>query len=302
MARHRSPSGAQEDEPDRTTRIAVVAVPGVHRLPPPPAASVHGRATVAAVAAGAVVAAGQTLVSFAMPADAGPVVTSAMLPVAQVSASAPTSGGSGFAVNAIGGDQLPGNTLAIGALDPQSEVDVQNLVKATSIGQQLAKQAALIDAAEAGGATDAHVVDDQVFVRPAIGRFTSGFGGRWGVTHYGIDIANAIGTPIYAVTDGVVEDAGPASGFGLWVVLRHPDGSHSVYGHVNRMFVKVGEKVKAGEQIAEIGNRGQSTGPHLHFEIWQPDGTKINPLPWLADHGINIGQDPGATGAPGEVP
>lgn len=242
---------------------------------------------VAAVAAGAVVAAGQTLASFAMPTTA-PVVSSAILPVAQFSASTPASGASGFAVNAIGGDQLPGNTLAIGSLDPQSEVDVQNLAKATDIGQQLAKQAALIDAAEADGATDAHVFDDEVFVRPALGQFTSGFGGRWGAVHFGIDIANAIGTPIYAVTDGVVEDAGPASGFGLWVVLKHPDGSHSVYGHVNRMFVKVGDKVTAGEQIAEIGNRGESTGPHLHFEIWQPDGTKINPLPWLAEHGIDI--------------
>ena len=82
------------------------------------------------------------------------------------------------------------------------------------------------------------MVGNEVFVRPAIGTFTSGFGARWGVVHYGIDIANAIGTPIYAFTDGVVEDAGPASGFGLWVVLRHPDGTHCVYGHVNRMFVR----------------------------------------------------------------
>jgi hypothetical protein len=288
LVRHRSPSGAQEDEPDRTTRLTVVANPGAHRLPPPPAASVHGRATVAAVAAGAVVAAGQTMVSFVMPDDT-PVMASAILPVAQTTSSPPSAGGSGFAVNAIGGDQLPGNALAIGALDPQSEVDVQNLAKAADIGQQLAKQASLISAAEADGATDAHIFDDEVFVRPAVGTFTSGFGGRWGVVHYGIDIANAIGTPIYAVTDGVVEDAGPASGFGLWVVLRHPDGSHSVYGHVNRMFVTVGEKVTAGEKIAEIGNRGESTGPHLHFEIWTPDGTKINPLPWLAEHGIDIG-------------
>jgi murein DD-endopeptidase MepM/ murein hydrolase activator NlpD len=225
-----------------------------------------------------------------------------MSPVAQVSAITPGSGGAGFAVNAIGGEQLPGSTPVGGALDPRSEVDIQNLVKATAIGQQLAGQAALIRAAEADGATDVHIVDGAAFVRPAIGVFTSGFGARWGVTHYGIDIANAIGTPIYAVTDGVVEDAGPASGFGLWVVLRHPDGTHSVYGHVNRMFVKVGEKVRAGEQIAEIGNRGQSTGPHLHFEIWRADGTKINPLPWLAAHGIDIGHDPGSASIQGERP
>ncbi len=289
MARHRSPSGAQEDDPGLTTRIRVVASPGVHRLPPPPAASACGRATIAAVAAGAVVAAGQTLASLATTADAPPVTVSALQPVAQVLKDVPKLAGSGFGVNAIGGDQLAVNTLAIGALDPASEVDVKNLTKATAIGQQLAKQAALVDAAEANGATDAHVIDDEAFVRPATGAFTSGFGGRWGTTHYGIDIANAIGTPIYAVTDGVVEDAGPASGFGLWVVLRHPDGSSSVYGHVNRMFVTVGEKVGAGQQIAEIGNRGESTGPHLHFEVWSPDGTKINPQPWLAQHGIRVG-------------
>ena len=288
MARHRSPSGAQEDDPGFTSRIRVVATPGVHRLPPPPAASACGRATVAAVAAGAVVAAGQTLASLAS-VDAPPVTVSALQPVAQVIKDAPSLAGSGFGVNAIGGDQLAGNTLAIGALDPASEVDVRNLAKAADIGRQLASQAALIDAAEAGGATDAHIVGDEVYVRPATGEFTSGFGGRWGTTHYGIDIANAIGTPIYAVTDGVVEDAGPASGFGLWVVLRHPDGSSSVYGHVNRMFVTVGEKVRAGQEIAEIGNRGESTGPHLHFEVWTPDGTKINPQPWLAQHGIRVG-------------
>jgi murein DD-endopeptidase MepM/ murein hydrolase activator NlpD len=288
LARHRSPSGAQEDDPGLTTRIRVVATPGVHRLPPPPAASVCGRATVVAVAAGAVVAAGQTLASLAS-VDAPPVTVSALQPVAQVIRDLPTTAGSGFGVNAIGGDQLAGNTLAIGALDPASEVDVKNLAKATDIGQQLAKRAALIDAAEAGGATDAHIIDNEAFVRPATGNFTSGFGGRWGTTHYGIDIASSIGTPIYAVTDGVVEDAGPASGFGLWVVLRHPDGSHSVYGHVNRMFVTVGEKVAAGQKIAEVGNRGESTGPHLHFEVWSPDGTKINPQPWLAQHGIRVG-------------
>jgi murein DD-endopeptidase MepM/ murein hydrolase activator NlpD len=167
-------------------------------------------------------------------------------------------------------------------------VDVKSLAKATDIGAKLARNAALVEAAEASGADEAHVIGNFAFVRPALGSFTSGFGARWGVTHYGIDIANAIGTPIYAFTDGVVEDAGPASGFGLWVVLRHPDGTHSVYGHVNRMFVQVGEQVRAGEKIAEIGNRGESTGPHLHFEVWAPDGTKINPLPWLASHGIRV--------------
>ncbi len=285
MARHRSPSGAQEDDPDATVRLRTVAPSGTHRLPAPPAASACGRATVAAVAAGAVVAAGQTLIAPFVPANASPQTVSAFTPVSQTATAAPDP-----AVRAIGGDQLAPNALSIAsALDPASAVDVRSLAKATDIGTRLAKEAALIDAAEANGAQDAHVVGDEVYVRPTQGEFTSGFGARWGVVHYGIDLANAIGTPIYAYTDGVVEDAGPASGFGLWVVLRHPDGTHSVYGHVNRMFVTVGEHVQAGQQIAEIGNRGESTGPHLHFEIWAPDGTKINPIPWLAEHGIDIG-------------
>jgi murein DD-endopeptidase MepM/ murein hydrolase activator NlpD len=70
------------------------------------------------------------------------------------------------------------------------------------------------------------------------------------------------------------------------VVLRHTDGTQSVYGHVNRTFVKEGERVKAGEEIAEIGNRGYSTGPHLHLEVWSSDGSKINPLTWLRKRGI----------------
>ncbi len=126
------------------------------------------------------------------------------------------------------------------------------------------------------------------FALPAEGAFTSGFGFRWGTTHMGIDIANAIGTPIVAAADGVVVESGPASGFGLWVRIEHSDGFVTVYGHINRSLVEVGEHVEAGEEIAEMGNRGQSTGPHLHFEVWNPDGEKINPLDWLNEHGIDL--------------
>ena len=126
------------------------------------------------------------------------------------------------------------------------------------------------------------------YVRPAVGIFTSGYGGRWGAMHYGVDIANRIGTPILAVADGVVIEAGPASGFGLWVRIQHPDGTISVYGHVNDYVVQAGQHVKAGQLIAHMGNRGESTGPHLHFEIWDASGRKMNPQPWLAEHGIDL--------------
>ncbi|MGW4483772.1 M23 family metallopeptidase [Amycolatopsis sp. NPDC004368] len=123
---------------------------------------------------------------------------------------------------------------------------------------------------------------------PAHGTFTSGFGARWGSSHLGIDIANSIGTPIYAASDGTVIQAGPASGFGLWVRIQLDDGTIQVYGHMNSFSVHEGQKVKCGEQIAEIGNRGESTGPHLHFEVWQGGTKKIDPRPWLAARGIVV--------------
>ncbi|WP_246154593.1 M23 family metallopeptidase [Saccharopolyspora hirsuta] len=122
-------------------------------------------------------------------------------------------------------------------------------------------------------------------VWPVQGRITSKPGARWGTTHYGLDIANRIGTPIRAVKRGTVVEAGPASGFGLWVRLRHEDGTTTVYGHINRALVTKGERVEAGEVIAEVGNRGQSTGPHLHFEVWDAASRKINPLTWLRNNG-----------------
>ena len=125
-------------------------------------------------------------------------------------------------------------------------------------------------------------------VKPAEGAYTSGFGSRWGTFHKGVDIANAIGTPIVAVTDGEVIDAGPASGFGNWVRLRHEDGTITVYGHMETVDVTVGEKVRAGQKIAGMGSRGFSTGSHLHFEVYPNGGDAIDPAPWLAARGIKL--------------
>jgi murein DD-endopeptidase MepM/ murein hydrolase activator NlpD len=140
----------------------------------------------------------------------------------------------------------------------------------------------------AGLASQSNVIDvtDGVAL-PAQGRLTSTYGPRGGTIHYGIDIANSIGTPIYSAMAGEVIDSGPASGFGLWVRVQHAGGVITVYGHINESLVNVGQQVAAGEQIATIGNRGQSTGPHLHFEVHQ-DGSKIDPLPWLRARGVNI--------------
>ena len=125
-------------------------------------------------------------------------------------------------------------------------------------------------------------------VKPAEGVFTSDFGARWGTIHGGIDIANAIGTPIVAVMDGTVIDSGPASGFGNWIRIKHEDGTISVYGHMATLDVAVGQTVTAGQKIAGMGNLGFSTGPHLHFEVHPDGGGPIDPVPWLAERGITL--------------
>ena len=121
-------------------------------------------------------------------------------------------------------------------------------------------------------------------------RLTSGYGSRWGTFHYGIDLAAPMHTPEYAAADGVVLRAGSASGFGLAVYLLHENGDVTVYGHMDKILVEPGDYVDAGDTIALLGNRGQSTGPHLHFEVHQGgmNGKRIDPLPWLRGRGVDI--------------
>ncbi|WP_346622259.1 M23 family metallopeptidase [Blastococcus montanus] len=122
------------------------------------------------------------------------------------------------------------------------------------------------------------------------GRLTSGFGARWGTLHAGIDLAAPMRTPEYAAMDGVVLEAGPASGFGLVVYIQHDNGDVTVYGHMDEILVEPGQIVRAGDTIALLGNRGQSTGPHLHFEVHVGgiDGERVDPLPWLRERGVQI--------------
>ena len=160
------------------------------------------------------------------------------------------------------------------------------------VAQKAAEEAAAAAAQQAAAAGAANQVPNGFdYVLPAAGRTSSCYGARWGVQHLGQDIAAPIGTPIYAATSGVVKRAGTATGFGLAVYILGDDGAVTVYGHVNRYFVNAGERVRAGEQIAEVGNRGQSTGPHLHFEV-HPSGAMyggaVNPGPWMRARGVAL--------------
>jgi murein DD-endopeptidase MepM/ murein hydrolase activator NlpD len=106
--------------------------------------------------------------------------------------------------------------------------------------------------------------------------FTSGYGARWGTTHCGIDLAVPVGTEVAAAADGMVIQSGWNGGYGISVYLQHDDGSITRYGHMSETCVIVGEYVSQGEQIGLSGNTGDSTGPHVHFEIRIED-TAVDP-------------------------
>jgi murein DD-endopeptidase MepM/ murein hydrolase activator NlpD len=145
-------------------------------------------------------------------------------------------------------------------------------------------------AAEAAAAAAAEAARPKAVLPVDGARLTSGFGARWGKLHAGIDLAAPMRTPEYAAMDGVVLEAGPASGYGLVVYIQHENGDVTAYGHMDEILVQPGQVVRAGETIALLGNRGQSTGPHLHFEVHVGglNGEKIDPLPWLRDNGVAI--------------
>jgi murein DD-endopeptidase MepM/ murein hydrolase activator NlpD len=104
--------------------------------------------------------------------------------------------------------------------------------------------------------------------------------------HTGIDLAGPYGSPVRAVTAGTVIEADQESGYGNIVKIQHADGVVTYYAHLSKILVHEGH-VTAGQQIAEEGDTGHSTGPHLHFEV-RIDDRPIDPIPWLASHGILI--------------
>lgn len=162
--------------------------------------------------------------------------------------------------------------------EPDARPQINDVEVAERLGQLAASRAAREEAARPKA------------VMPVNGRLTSSYGARWGTTHYGLDIAAPMLTPEYAAADGVVLRAGSATGFGLAIYILHDNGDVTVYGHMEKILVEEGEYVAAGDTIALLGNRGQSTGPHLHFEVFQGglSGRRVDPSGWLAERGVDI--------------
>jgi hypothetical protein len=230
---------------------------GLHRRQDVP---VKGRLMVAAMAVGATAAGAYSMANASDHKESGEAVLAA----------GQSAIGSGVVTGSVGGMQIVSVTPAA-----DSSLHAEEVVKAAAFAQERAQREARLNR--------------PLFVMPTKGVWTSGFGYRWGVLHAGIDIANSIGTPIYAVADGVVTDAGPTAGYGAWVKIRHADGTVTLYGHVNTWLVSPGQRVMAGDQIATIGNRGNSTGPHCHFSVLLNGTTYIDPVPWLAQRGLSPG-------------
>ncbi len=226
-----------------------------HRLRPTPhrkpeaAGSVHSRLVIAGVAAGAVAAGANAMVE----------------PVPKLIVD----------TAAAQGDSVPdtaGMQVVQVASSYDSAVHEEELARGTAFAQERAQREARLRRPQ--------------FVFPATGILTSGFGTRWGALHGGLDIANAIGTPIYAASDGQVIASGPTPGYGMWVKIRATDGTVTLYGHIDTATVEEGDRVKAGDKIATMGNRGNSTGPHLHFEVHRNGSDKTDPTSWLQEQGV----------------
>ena len=127
-------------------------------------------------------------------------------------------------------------------------------------------------------------------ITPVKGILTSGFGYRNDpVTHgrgdhQGVDIAAAPGQPVRASADGIVMRAGTMGGLGRAIYLAHGYGVTTRYGHLSKIEVRPGQRVKRGDIIGRVGNTGRSTGYHLHYEVRQ-DGQPVNPLVYILDNG-----------------
>ena len=120
---------------------------------------------------------------------------------------------------------------------------------------------------------------------PEMKRVSSNYGGRTmggrAENHSGLDMSAPSGTAIYATGPGVVTKSGWGTGYGQYVEINHGNGYLTRYAHASRLIARVGDQVKAGEHIANVGCTGRCTGPHLHYEVVK-DGERKNPSPYLA--------------------
>ena len=149
-----------------------------------------------------------------------------------------------------------------------------------------AESAALADAIRqaqaqaAASSTGSGTPSASGFIWPVNGTVVSGFGMRWGRMHEGIDISASTGTPIWAAAAGTVIWSSWRGGYGNCVVVDHGNGLATLYAHASALLVSVGQEVSQGQNVALVGSTGNSSGPHLHFEV-RVNGVAVDPLLYL---------------------
>jgi murein DD-endopeptidase MepM/ murein hydrolase activator NlpD len=189
--------------------------------------------------------------------------------------------------------------MTTAAVAPATQVSRAGLATGATAGVTEtagAQFAAVLDQTLAAGATAAPA-DTTMGTQPAAqsagwtlptqGTVSSEFGPRWGRQHQGVDIAAGTGTAVGAAADGVVREASWRGGYGKAVVIDHGNGVSTLYGHNSELLVRPGDRVQAGQLVAKVGSTGDSTGPHLHFEV-VVDGKKVDPRPWLEQRGVKF--------------
>ncbi|MFJ9799347.1 M23 family metallopeptidase [Streptomyces sp. NPDC101145] len=187
------------------------------------------------------------------------------------------------------------------ALDTAGAVAAQ--AQAQAHAAQQAAKAKAVKAAAVKAATQKAVAAKKAkkkalgWVKPVNGyTLTASYnqgGAMWASKHSGQDFAVPVGTPVKATHSGIVVKAGPNGGgdgpaYGNAIVIKHSNGTYSQYAHLSKINVKIGSKVKTGQNIARSGNTGNSSGPHLHFEIrTTPNyGSAVNPAKFLRAEGV----------------
>ncbi|MEU7730626.1 M23 family metallopeptidase [Streptomyces sp. NPDC040724] len=159
---------------------------------------------------------------------------------------------------------------------------------------QTAVTAKAAGAAGAAGASKTGLWDKPLEKYTLSATFGKG-GSMWSHKHSGQDFAVPVGTPVKSAAAGTVVKAGPNGGgdgpaYGNAIVIKHANNTYSQYAHLSKIQVKIGQKVAASQRIALSGNTGNSSGPHLHFEIrTTPNyGSAVNPVAFLRNAGVRI--------------
>lgn len=190
---------------------------------------------------------------------------------------------------------LPGASLAAGNLRPTpamisadtSAVDLTGAVteataeaekKAIAEAKAAAKAKAAAASSSTAGSSGRIVPTRNYQITATYGQS----GGYWsGGHHTGLDFAAPVGTPVFAAMSGTVVEAGWGGSYGNYVLVKHGNGHSTMYAHLNTIGAGVGQSVSAGQQIGTVGTSGNVTGAHLHFEVLDAGGNRMNPRPWL---------------------